>query len=183
MINMNLIKENYDDVLRLAYSVKEGIVSGSLIMSKLGSYPRQNKIATALRKMGRIEKTIFILNYISDKTFRRHIQKGLNKSEATNALARAIISIGKQGEFRERAIQDQLQRASALNILINAIVAWNTVYLTKAIEYLKFKQPINEELLCHVSPLAWEHINFLGDYSFDLKELSTLDSLKPLNIN
>ena len=181
-INLNLIKENYDDVLRLAYSVKEGIVSGSLIMSKLGSYSRQNKVATALREMGRIEKTIFILNYITDKTFRRRIQKGLNKGESMNALARAI-SFGKHGEYREKAIQDQLQRASALNILINAVTVWNTVYLTQAIKHLKSKHPINEELLSHVSPLAWEHINFLGDYSFDLKEVSTLDSLKPLNIN
>jgi len=72
--------------------------------------------------MGRIEKTIFILNYITDKTYRKRIQKGLKKGEAMNALARAIISIGKHGELREKALQDQLQRASALNILINAII-------------------------------------------------------------
>ncbi|OAH52785.1 hypothetical protein AWH48_13310 [Domibacillus aminovorans] len=48
-----------------------------------------------------------------------------------NALARALF-FGKRGELRERALQDQLQRASALNILINAISVWNTVYLTEA---------------------------------------------------
>ncbi len=80
--------------------------------------------------MGRIEKTIFTLDYISSKSMRRKIQKGLNKGEATNALARAIF-FGKRGEFRERALQDQLQRASALNIIINAISVWNTVYMEK----------------------------------------------------
>ncbi|EIX7109709.1 Tn3 family transposase, partial [Listeria innocua] len=54
-INTNVIKENFDDVLRLAHSIREGRVSGSLIMGKLGSYARQNKIATALREIGRIE--------------------------------------------------------------------------------------------------------------------------------
>lgn len=181
-ININLIKENYDDVLRLAYSIKEGIVSGSLIMSKLGSYSRQNKIATALREIGRIEKTIFILDYISNESLRRRIQKGLNKSEAMNALARSVF-FGKHGELREKAIQDQLQRASALNVIINSINIWNTVYLTQAIKHLKSEEKINEELLCHISPLAWEHINFLGDYSFDLKESTTLYSLRPLNIS
>ncbi|WP_153944893.1 Tn3 family transposase, partial [Acinetobacter baumannii] len=63
-------------------------------------------------------------------------QRGLNKGEAMNALARAIF-FGKHGEFRERALQDQLQRASALNILINAISVWNTVYLDKAIALLR----------------------------------------------
>jgi len=62
------------------------------------------------------------------------------------------------------------------------VIQRHTVYLTKAIGYLKSKKSINEELLCHVSPLAWEHINFIGDYSFNLKEITTLDFLKPLNI-
>lgn len=57
--------------------------------------------------MGRIEKTIFVLNYISDESLRRKIQKGLNKGEAMNALARAIF-FGKQGEMRERTMQHQL---------------------------------------------------------------------------
>lgn len=135
-ISTKVIKENYQDVLRLAHSIKEGKVSASLIMGKLGSYSRQNSLATALREMGRIEKTIFILNYISDESLRRKIQKGLNKGEAMNGLARAIF-FGKQGELRERTIQHQLQRASALNIIINAISVWNTLHLTKAVEYQK----------------------------------------------
>lgn len=120
-INTKVIKENYEDVLRLAHSIREGTVSASLIMGKLGSYSRQNSLATALREMGRIEKTIFILNYISDESLRRKIQRGLNKGEAMNGLARAIF-FGKQGELRERTIQHQLQRASALNIIINAVL-------------------------------------------------------------
>ncbi|OTZ40710.1 Tn3 family transposase, partial [Bacillus thuringiensis] len=90
-INTKVIEENYEDVLRLAHSIREGTVSASLIMGKLGSYSRQNSLATALREMGRIEKTIFILNYISDESLRRKIQRGLNKGEAMNGLARAIF--------------------------------------------------------------------------------------------
>ncbi|KFK83952.1 tn3 transposase DDE domain protein [Bacillus atrophaeus] len=133
-INTKVIKENYEDVLRLAHSIREGTVSASLIMGKLGSYSRQNSLATALREMGRIEKTIFILNDILDESLRRKIQKGLNKGEAMNGLARAIF-FGKQGELRERTIQHQLKRASALNIINNAISIWNTLHLTKAVEY------------------------------------------------
>lgn len=105
-------------------------------MGKIGSYSRQNALATSLREMGRIEKTIFILDYIINKSLRRRIQRVLNKGEAMNAFARAIF-FGKRGEFRERELQDQLQRASALNILINAISIWNTTYLQKVIDHLK----------------------------------------------
>jgi TnpA family transposase len=179
-INVKIIRENYDDVLRLAHSIREGKVSGSLIMSKLGSYARQNALATALREMGRIEKTIFILDYISNESLRRRIQRGLNKGEAMNALARAIF-FGKRGELRERELQDQLQRASALNILINAISIWNTTYLQKAIEYSKTNGNVSDELLKHIAPLGWEHINFLGEYTFDVKNIPESDELRPLN--
>ncbi|MFC4387789.1 Tn3 family transposase [Gracilibacillus marinus] len=181
-INTKVIKENYEDVLRLAHSIREGTVSASLIMGKLGSYSRQNSLATALREMGRIEKTIFILNYISDESLRRKIQRGLNKGEAMNGLARAIF-FGKQGELRERTIQHQLQRASALNIIINAISIWNTLHLTKAVEYQKRSGRFNEELLHHMSPLGWEHINLLGEYHFNLEKVVSLDSLRPLKLS
>lgn len=178
-INIKIIQENYDDVLRLAHSIREGTVSASLIMEKLGSYARQNRLATALREMGRIEKTIFILDYLSSEAMRRRIHRGLNKGEAMNALARAIF-FGKRGELRERALQDQLQRASALNIIINAISVWNTVYLTRATEFMRDNMQLNEELLKHISPLGWEHINFLGEYKFDIKQITALKGLRPL---
>ena len=180
-INTNIIRDNYDDVLRLACSIRNGKVSGSLMMSKLGSYARQNSLAIALREMGRIEKTIFILDYISDEALRRRIQRGLNKGEAMNALAKAIF-FGKRGEFHEREMQDQLQRASALNILINAISVWNTIYLQKAIDYLKSEKDFDENLLKHISPLAWEHINFLGEYSFNIKNIPKQNEFRPLNV-
>lgn len=177
-INTKVIKENYEDVLRLAHSIREGTVSASLIMGKLGSYSRQNSLATALREMGRIEKTIFILNYISDESLRRKIQKGLNKGEAMNGLARAIF-FGKQGELRERTIQHQLQRASALNIIINAISIWNALHLTKAVEYQKRIGSFNEDLLHHMSPLGWEHIvrRFIRRWISDKNRKGSVESL------
>ncbi len=180
-INLKLIRENYDDVLRLAHSIRTGKVTGSSIMSKLGSYSRQNTLAAALREMGRIEKTIFILDFITDKRFRRRIQKGLNKGEAVNALAREGIFIGKHGVFRERELQDQLQRASALSIIINAISVWNTKYLQKAANHLKANGTLMEDLLQNISPLGWEHINFLGDYNFNVQKETEADDLRPLN--
>ncbi len=75
------------------------------------------------------------------------------------------IFFGKYGELRERALQDQLQRASVLN-LINAFSIWNTVNLSEAIQHFKTTGKYKEELLPPISPLGWEHINFLGEYSF-----------------
>jgi TnpA family transposase len=94
-INTKLIESNYDDILRLDHSIREERVTSSLILSKLGSYARQNSLSNALKEMGRIEKTIFIIKYISDSDFRRRIQVGLNKGEELNGLARAVF-FGKE---------------------------------------------------------------------------------------
>lgn len=91
--------------------------------------------------------------------------------------------MGKQGGLSERTIQHQLQRASALNIIINAISIWNTLYLTKAVEYQKRSDSFNEELLHHMSPLGWEHINLLGEIHFNLEKMISLDSLRPLKFS
>lgn len=179
-INQKLIQENYEDILRLSHSIQNGKVSSSLILEKLGSYARKNQLSSALKEAGSIEKTIFILDYISKEDFRRNIQKGLNKGELMNALARAIF-FGKHGVLREKELQSQLQRASALNIIINAVCVWNTVYLSKAVEELRETGDLDETLLQHTSPLGWEHINFLGEYFFDETKITDIHNLNPLN--
>lgn len=85
--------------------------------------------------------------------------------------------------LEKEKLQDQLQRASALNILINAISIWNTTYLQKAIDHLKQNYAFDESLLKHISPLGWEHMNLLGEYNFDVKNILELDELRPLNVN
>lgn len=54
-------------------------------------------------------------------------------------------------------------------------------YLAKATELRKSKGDLKEELLNHISPLGWEHINFLGEYKFDIRQMTTLKNLRPLN--
>ncbi len=61
------------------------------MLRKLGSYPRQNGLAVALRELGRIERTLFILDWLQSVELRRRVHAGLNKGEARNSLARAVF--------------------------------------------------------------------------------------------
>ncbi|MEQ1325156.1 Tn3 family transposase, partial [Acinetobacter soli] len=90
-LNIKQIRTHWDDILRLAASIKQGTVTASLMLRKLGSYPRQNGLALALRELGRIERTLFILDWLQSVELRRRVQAGLNKGEARNALARAVF--------------------------------------------------------------------------------------------
>ena len=163
-LNIKAIRAHWDEILRLATSIKQGTVTASLMLRKLGSYPRQNGLAVALRELGRIERTLFILDWLQNVELRRRVHAGLNKGEARNALARAVF-FNRLGEIRDRSFEQQRYRASGLNLVTAAIVLWNTVYLDRATQALRDTgKPINDGLLQYLSPLGWEHINLTGDY-------------------
>ena len=111
-------------------------MTASLIIRKLASYPRQNSLHTALREVGRIERSLFMLEWMKDPELRRRVQVGLNKGEARNALARAVF-FNRQGDLRDRSFENQRYRASGLNLIVAAIILWNTVYLERAIAALR----------------------------------------------
>ncbi len=100
-IDLRVIADNWDEILRLAASMKAGTVTPSAILRRLAAYPRQNALAKALREIGRLERTLFTLDWISDPALRRRTNAGLNKGEARNALARAVF-FHRLGEIRDR---------------------------------------------------------------------------------
>ena len=160
-------------ILRLAASIKAGTVAPSAILRRLAAYPRQNALAKALKEIGRLERTLFTLDWISDPALRRRTSAGLNKGEARNALARAVF-FHRLGEIRDRTFENQRYRASGLNLACAAIILWNTVYLGRAVDELRSRgEIIPDEFLAHVAPLGWEHIAFNGDYVWPTEPLET----------
>jgi TnpA family transposase len=104
---------------------------------------KTTSLALALRELGRIERTLFTLEWLRDPTLRRRVNDGLNKGEARNALARAVFSY-RLGELRDRSFENQRYRASGLNLVVAAIVLWNTVYLERAVESLRLERSIDD---------------------------------------
>lgn len=182
-LNLKQIRDHWDEILRLATSIKQGTVTASLMMRKLGSYPRQNGLSIALRELGRIERTLFILDWLQNVELRRRVHAGLNKGEARNALARAVF-FNRLGEIRDRSFDQQSYRASGLNLVTAAIVLWNTVYIERAIEAQRVVgKSISEDLLQYLSPLGWEHINLTGDYVWRQNKAIEAGQFLPLRLS
>jgi TnpA family transposase len=127
-IRTDAIVDSWDDIIRLAASIKSGTVAPSTLLRKLGAYKRQNRLDFALGEVGRIERTLFTLNWLESSSQRRACQAGLNKGEARHALAQAVYA-HRQGRFADRTLENQEHRASGLNLVIAAIAYWNTLYL------------------------------------------------------
>lgn len=179
-LNIKHIRAHWDEILRLVTSIKQGTVTASLMLRKLSSYPRQNGLAVALRELGRIERTLFILDWLQSVELRRRVNAGLNKGEARNALARAVF-FNRLGEIRDRSFEQQRYRASGLNLVTAAIVLWNTVYLERVTAALQGRgQEVDTALLRYLSPLGWEHINLTGDYVWRSSTKIGVGKFRPL---
>ena len=135
-INCDLIDENWPEVLRLAASIKAGTVPPSVILKKIAAFPRQNALNRTFREIGRIERSIFTCDWLLDPDLRRRSHGNLNKGESRHALARAVF-FHRLGELRDRTAEAMAYRASGLNLVVNAIILWNTTYLGRAVEFVR----------------------------------------------
>ena len=170
-IRMHLIRQAWDEVVRVIASIHERIVSASLILHRLGSYARQNSIHQALAEIGRVHKTMHILKTLDDEEYRRRMGRELNKGEASHDLSR-FLCFGKEGALRGREFGDQIHTFSCLSVLHNAVVTWNTLHIGPVVEQLRAEgHTIDDTILSLTTPLLRKHINPFGKYHFDLERM------------
>ncbi len=163
-INIARIENQWPDIIRLIASIISHRVVPSEILRQLASFPRQNELAIALREIGRMERTIFILSWISSVSMQRRTQMGLNKGESHHALKRAL-NFNRRGEITDRTSENQHLRMMHLNLLAAIIIYWNTKHLGRIIHDMGQNGIIiSPEKLANLSPLGWEHIILTGYY-------------------
>ncbi len=180
-VKVEVIREHWDEIVRLVASLKAGTVLPSAMLRKLAAYERQNQLDLALREIGRVERTLFMLDWLESPALRRRCQAGLNKSEQRHFLTQAICTF-KQGRIADRTHEAQQFRASGLNLVIAAIVYWNSTYIADAVAHLRFiGEAVPDELLAHTSPVEWGHIAFSGDFLWD-RAAAMPTGRRPLNV-
>ncbi len=179
-VNTALIAAHWDDLLRVAGSLRLGTVSASALLRTLQRDGRPATLARAIGELGRIPKTLHLLSYIDDEAYRRRILTQLNRGEGRHALARALFH-GQKGEVRQRYREGQEDQLGALGLLVNIVVLWNTRYLDLALAQLRRQgAAVREEDVARLSPLGHAHINLQGHYHFGLPEAVAGGALRPL---
>jgi len=179
-VNTHLIEAQWDELLRLAGSLTLGVFQVESLIRTLQRGDRPTQLGRALQELGRIIKGMFLLQFISDETYRRRILIQLNRGEGRHRLARAVF-YGQRGEVRQRYREGQEDQLSALGVVVNIIVLWNTLYMDRAIADLRTQgQPVADEDVARLSPLGYEHLNFLGRFSFELAEPIAQGAWRPL---
>ena len=174
------IAEHWDDLLRLAGSLKLGVVRAAGLTRTLQTNDRPTRLARALQELGRLVKTLYLLRFIDDEAYRRRILIQLNRGEGRHQLARVIFH-GRRGELRQRYREGQEDQLGALGLTVNLVVLWNTIYMDASLNQLMSEgYEVRPQDVARLSPLGLKHINMLGRYAFTLPDFVVRGELRPL---
>ena len=173
--NWQLIESMYYDMLRVVMSIQSGKIKASTILKKLCFKSKKSKLHQAFRELGRVVRTIFLLNYIADVDLRKKIQAATCRSEEFNDFI-DWITFGKDNVIHENNSKIQ-QKIIAFGRMVANVVMLHTVANTtnvlnelsaEGIEYSK-------DDLSVLSAYFRENINRYGVF-----ELSRLKKTMPL---
>jgi len=110
-VKPHLIRQAWDETIRVIASSEERMVSPSLVLHRLGSYARRNSVYQELAEIGRVHKTVHMLKRLDDEDDRRRMGRELKKGEASHDLSR-FRCFGPEGALRGREFGDQLHTLS-----------------------------------------------------------------------
>jgi len=166
-INWNLIEEYYDDMMLIAMSIRAGKMTASTVLRRFGTKNRKNKVYFAFRELGRVVRTIFLMEYIADQDMRKMVNAATCKSEEFNEFA-SWIFFANGGKIAANCRAEQTKIVKYNHLLANIAALHNVNSMTKIFNDLRAEgYPLTVELIAGLSPYHTEHYGRLG--SFDLK--------------
>lgn len=181
-VNTQMIGDCWDDLLRIVGSLLTGTVKPAELLRYLVGGGRPTPAGRALLELGKLDRSGWLATYFDDELLRRRVGTQKNRQEARHSLARRIFH-GQKGELRQRYREGQEDQLSALGLLVNVCVLWNTVYTARALEAIRAEgKRVLAADIARLSPLGSDHLRFLGRYNFSLPEPVRNGQLRPLRI-
>ncbi|MBE1559786.1 TnpA family transposase [Nonomuraea africana] len=166
-INRSKIQTQWSDMIRVAGSLVTSQVRAYDLLRMFSRGGRPTPLGQAFAEYGRIDKTLHLLSILDpiDDTYRRKLNKQLTVQESRHRLARKICH-GSGGQIRKAYREGQEDQLAALGLVVNAVVLWNSRYLSAAVDRLRAQGiPVRDEDAARLSPLGHAHLNVLGRYA------------------
>ena len=185
-IDVGLIREQWDQLVRVAASLRNRTAPAHIILTRLASSAPSDRLAKALTALGQALKTLYLLRYIQDEPLRSRMQLQLNRGEGRPQLARRLF-FAHQGAFQTGDYEEIMNKATCLSLLSHAVRVWNTVHMTRIMQQLRANgATILDEELSRISPLAFAHVIPNGTYFTQRRPLTPeeahTEALSPLDI-
>lgn len=173
-IRWNLIEQQYNEMIKHAIALKTGTATSEAILKRFNSYNVTHPTYKALAELGKVEKTIYLCEYLSSIEMRYEVNEGLNVVDRWNG-ANDFICYGRQGIFATNSREQQEVSTLCLQLLQNSLMLINTLLVERAIEHRQLMDKLSEEDRRAITPLFYEHVNPYGLFALDLEQPPLLE--------
>ena len=171
-VNFRLLAEQWGRIGQFYAAFPAGHATASAALQRLNRFQASNRFYAANRELGRVLKTEFVLQYMSEPKLRAKVRRGLLKVEQLHALARAVY-YGQRGRITAREVYDQMNACSCLTLILACIVYWQAREISQIAAAPDF--PFDLELITHVSPIEWKNVILYGEIKIDPAKLRIRD--------
>lgn len=169
-ISLKHFKNHYDDLMRVASSVKDGTLTAILACQKFGADAVGDEVRAAGNQFGQLLRTLFLCDYYTKPDFRRELHRVLNRGEAVHTLQRAIYS-GRMPHQKGRTDESLEAISGSLTLLVNLLMAWTTEQIQLASERLLAKGiPVPANVMRHIGPARLWNVNLRGTLYWPVDE-------------
>lgn len=168
-VNWELIASHWQDLMQVALSIQAGTISSPLLLRKLGSYSRKNRLFLAAQELGKIVRTVFLLEWIGSRELRQEVTATTNKIESYNGFAK-WFSFG--GDVIAENDPDEQQKRLRYNDLIaSSVILQNTVDMMRVLrEMANEGTRVNADDIGFLSPYLTSNVKRFGDYQLHLNK-------------
>ncbi len=165
-LNTALILEQWDELQRIVVSLARKTTTQSVLINKLSSAKRRNRVLQAVWEYDHIYRSAYLLEFIDSPKLRQNVQRALNRGEQYHQLKRALTQ-ANAGKLRYATDTEQELWNECSRLLVNAILYYNMIMLSQAVTRREQRgDTTGATQLKAVSPVAWTHVNFYGRYTF-----------------
>lgn len=173
-ISLDLIRARWDDYVRVVASISNATCSAVTVLERFGSAAHGNKTYLAAKHLGRLQRTIFLCDYLTNPEFFAENRRLLNQGENSHKLKRALHSAQLSHE-RGREKDEMIAISSSLTLIANIIQYWNAYFLWLAIQKAEEAGlPVTDRVISSLSPCRFANINLSGEYEFGLGKYASL---------
>jgi TnpA family transposase len=157
-------KANIDQIVA-TLGLKE--MSQSTLIRKLCTVSQHNRTRKAIFEFDKLIRSIYTLRYLRDPQLQRDVHRSQNRVESYHQLRSFISQVSGKKQLIGKTDLDVAISNQCGRLISNVVIAYNSIMLSMLLE--RFQADGNEKalaLLQKISPVAWQHIHFLGHYTF-----------------
>ncbi|HBO7263108.1 Tn3 family transposase [Pseudomonas aeruginosa] len=163
----NLIETHWQDLMQVALSIQAGKISSPMLLRKLGSYSRRNKLYHAAQALGSVIRTIFLLNWIGSRELRQEVTANTNKIESYNGFSKWLSFGGDV--IAENDPDEQQKRLRYNDMVASSVILQNTVDMMRILQKLAREGwQFTDEDVSFLSPYLTSNVKRFGEFNLKL---------------